>query len=384
MLTRKEIEVFEDKTLAFYAMRSRDSRGRQYKEAEHSYRSAYQRDRDRIVHCVAFRRLEYKTQVFVIFEGDYYRTRLTHTLEVSQIARTIGKNLRLNEDLIEAIALAHDLGHAPFGHAGEEALKELMKDHQGFNHNLQGYRVITELEHRYPNFKGLNLSWEVREGIVKHLTEFDIPAHIPEFESSGVPTLEAQVVDIADEIAYDNHDLDDGLTSNLIREEDLREIPLWKSVAKNIQENSLQMDKDMLKYQIIKSLIDSQVTDLLEESDKRLKNFESKSAQEVRLKNERLISFSERMQKERKEIRDFLYKNLYNHYRVIRMTNKAKRFIEDLFNVYLNSPGQLPPFVQERLKKEEIHRVICDYIAEMTDRFVLDEHKKLFNPYEKV
>lgn len=384
MLTRKEIEAFEDKNLASYAMRSRDSRGRHYKEAEHNYRSIYQRDRDRVVHCAAFRSLEYKTQVFVIFEGDYYRTRLTHTLEVAQIARTIGRNLRLNEDLVEAIALAHDLGHAPFGHAGEDALKELMRNYGGFNHNLQGYRVVSELEKRYPNFKGLNLSWEVRQGILKHSTKFDVPGKIPEFDKDGVPTLEAQVVDIADEIAYDNHDLDDGLQSNLINEEDLKEISLWKNVAKNIRENSSHMDKDMLKYQIIKGLIDAQVTDLLKESTEKLKKFENKSSQEVRRNNKRLISFSGKMQKERREIRDFLSQNLYNHYRVERMTSKAKRFIDELFNVYLKGPKQLPPAVQERMKKEEIHRVICDYIAGMTDRFALDEHKKLFNPYEKV
>lgn len=384
MLTRKEIEVFEDKNLACYAMRSRDSLGRKYKEAEHKYRTVYQRDRDRVVHCAAFRRLEYKTQVFVIFEGDYYRTRLTHTLEVAQIARTIGRNLRLNEDLIESIALAHDLGHAPFGHAGEVALKELMQGHGGFNHNLQGYRIVTELEKRYPDFSGLNLSWEVREGILKHSTEFDVPGKIPEFEKQGVPTLEAQVVDIADEIAYDNHDLDDGLTSDLIKEDDLKEIPLWKNVAKNIRENFSHKDKDMLKYLIIKDLINVQVTDLLEESDKNLDKVENKSSKQVRLSNKRLISFSLCMQKERKEIRDFLTKNLYNHYRVIRMTSKAKRFIEDLFREYLKNPRQLPLVAQERMKKEGVHRGICDYIAVMTDRFALDEHKKLFNPYEKV
>ncbi|MDP2938881.1 MAG: deoxyguanosinetriphosphate triphosphohydrolase [Candidatus Omnitrophota bacterium] len=384
MFTREEIEAFEDKNLATYAMRSKDSKGRQYPELEHKYRSVYQRDRDRIVHCEAFRKLEYKTQVFIIFEGDYYRTRLTHTLEVAQIARTIGRNLRLNEDLIETIALAHDLGHTPFGHAGEEALKELMKDHGGFNHNLQGYRVVTLLEKRYPNFMGLNLSWEVRQGILKHSTEFDIPGENPEFENQGLPTLEAQVVDIADEIAYDNHDLDDGLTANLIGVEDLKEISLWRSIKANIKENSNQMSMDMLKYQIIKALINAQVIDLLTETDKRLKNIGSTSSERARYNKEKLISFSDKMQNERKEIRDFLSNNLYNHFRVIRMTSKAKRFIEDLFNVYLNNPRQLLPYEQKRIVNEDEHRVICDYIAGMTDRFALDEHKKLFNPYEKV
>ncbi len=370
--------------MASFATRSANSLGRKYKEEEHYLRSVYQRDRDRIVHCAAFRKLEYKTQVFVIFEGDYYRTRLTHTLEVAQIARTIGRNLRLNEDLIEAIALAHDLGHAPFGHAGEVALKELMKGHGGFNHNFQGYRIVTELEIRYPNFMGLNLSWEVRQGVLKHSTVFDVPGKIPEFENQGVPTLEAQVVDIADEIAYDNHDLDDGLTSGLIKEEGLKEIPLWKSVAKNIRENFSHKDKEMLKYQIIKDLINVQVTDLLAASVKRLEAISAKSSREVRLGNKRLISFSARMQKERKEIRDFLFQNLYNNYRVNRMTSKAKRFIEALFKAYLKNSQQLPPLIQERLEKNNQYRVICDYIAGMTDRFALDEHKKLFDPYEKV
>ncbi|MFQ5681372.1 MAG: dGTP triphosphohydrolase, partial [Candidatus Omnitrophota bacterium] len=219
MFARKDIEEFEDKYLAPYAAKSKFSRGRKHPEQEHFYRSCYQRDRDRIIHCAAFRRLEYKTQVFVNHEGDYYRTRLTHTLEVAQIARTIALALRLNEDLVEAISLAHDLGHTPFGHAGEDALAELMRDYGGFDHNLQGLRVVDILEERYPDFKGLNLSWEVREGIAKHSTLFDKKHNLEEMDPNLRPTLETQVVDIADEIAYDNHDLDDGITSGIVCEE---------------------------------------------------------------------------------------------------------------------------------------------------------------------
>lgn len=385
---REEIERWEDKNLASYAMHSKDSKGRKFKEAEHEYRTIYQRDRDRIVHCEAFRKLEYKTQVFVIFEGDYYRTRLTHTLEVAQIARTMGRNLRLNEDLIEAIALAHDLGHAPFGHAGEEALQELMKEFGGnFNHNLHGYRIVTELEKRYSDFNGLNLTYEVKEGIVKHKTVFDIPDKVAEFKTNEQPTLEAQVVDIADEIAYYNHDLDDGMTADIIRNEDLKKVPLWKEAYNKIEKEYTQADKDMLKYHLIRELINQQVDDLLRESFKKIRELGIKSSTEVRKIKERVISFSSAMHDERKKVRDFLMKNLYQNTRVARMTSKAKRFIRELFNAYKENPKQLPPVVFERLQKKikkEKYQIICDYIAGMTDRFVLDEHKKLFDPYEKV
>ena len=389
MHTRKDIEKRENNILAPYAMRSKDSKGRLHPEKEHSLRTIYQRDRDRIIHCEAFRKLEYKTQVFVIFEGDYYRTRLTHTLEVAQIARTIGRNLSLNEDLIEAIALAHDLGHAPFGHAGEEALKEIMKKRGGFNHNHHSYKIITELEKRYTKFNGLNLTCEVREGIIKHKTSFDIPARIsdPKINIDDQPTLEAQVVDIADEIAYDNHDLDDGLTSDILKEGDLMKVPLWnKAYDKIKKENANYNNKGMLKYHLIRELINQQVTDLLKESERKIKEKKIKTVKDVRKLKNSIISFSSEMQTERKQARRFLQKNLYENVRIVRMTSKAKRFINDLFNAYKDNPKQLPANIFKRIKNNprKKREIICDYIAGMTDRYVLNEHKKLFNPYEKV
>lgn len=384
MLTREEIELYEDKYLAAYAAKSKDSRGRKVKEDEHPYRSCYQRDRDRIIHSAAFRRLEYKTQVFVNHEGDYYRTRLTHTLEVSQIARTMASALKLNEDLVEAIALAHDLGHTPFGHAGEEALAELMQAHGGFDHNLQGLRVVDILEERYPNFNGLNLTWEVREGIVKHSTVFDKKQNVPELEPSTQPTLETQVVDLADEIAYDNHDLDDGITSGLILEKDLEDVELWSRVCKQLIAKYASIDDVRRKYQVIKSLIDLQVTDIITESEGRLCRLNLKSSDAVKRLNSQVISFSEKLQREREPLRKFLLEKLYRHHRVIRMSYKAKRFIQDLFNVYLAKPEQLPYVLRSDKESDSLRRIICDHIAGMTDRQALDEYKKLFDPYEKV
>ncbi len=244
MLNQKKIKEFEDNFYAPYAMKSYNSRGRVHKEDEHPYRSAYQRDRDRIIHSAAFRRLEYKTQVFVNHEGDYYRTRLTHTLEVAQIARTIAFALKLNIDLVEAIALAHDLGHTPFGHSGEQALDELMARHGGFNHNLQGLRVVDILEERYPDFCGLNLTWELREGIVKHSSAFDKGVKIKDLAPKEMPTLETQIVDIADEIAYDNHDLDDGLTSGLLKDQDLEKLEIWGNINRDISKKYAKIETE--------------------------------------------------------------------------------------------------------------------------------------------
>lgn len=384
MLTQAKIREFEDKFLASYAMRSHQSKGRIFKEDEHPYRSIYQRDRDRIIHCAAFRRLEYKTQVFVNHEGDYYRTRLTHTLEVSQIARTIAAALRLNVDLVEAIALAHDLGHTPFGHAGEDALDEIMKSSGGFNHNLQSLRVVDILEEKYPEFAGLNLSWEVREGIAKHSSAFDHKAQIKEFNPHEMPTLETQVVDIADEIAYDNHDLDDGITSGLIKEDDLKELDLWNVVYKKILAKYDKIDEEKRKFQIINSLIDTQVSDLIRETENMLKKLNIRSVQQIRKMDKKIVCFSKNMLKLRNPLRHFLMNKLYNHYRVIRMSNKAKRFIKELFKIYLEQPQQLPSHIQKRIKLDGSQRVVCDYIAGMTDRYALDEYKKLFDPYEKV
>jgi dGTPase len=384
MLNQKQIKEFEDNSLAAYAMKSCNSRGRVHKESEHPYRSCYQRDRDRIIHSAAFRRLEYKTQVFVNHEGDYYRTRLTHTLEVAQIARTIASSLRLNVDLTEAIALAHDLGHTPFGHSGEEALNELMVKYGGFNHNLQGLRVVDYLEERYPDFPGINLTWEVREGIVKHSSAFDKAVKIKELIPEEMPTLETQVVDVADEIAYDNHDLDDGITSGLIKESDLENLSIWDNINKNIGKKYAKIDQNKRKYLVIRSLIDLQVTDLIQETERNINKLKIRSYKDVKKSDKKTVSFSKDMLKLRMPLREFLMTKLYHHYRVIRMSNKAKRFIQDLFLLYVEKPEQLPIEAQRKISRDGTRRAVCDYIAGMTDRYALDEYKKLFDPYEKV
>lgn len=374
----------ESGMLASYAMKAKQSRGRLHPEKEHPFRSAYQRDRDRIIHSTAFRRLEYKTQVFVNHEGDYYRTRLTHTLEVSQIARTIARALALNEDLVEAISLAHDIGHPPFGHSGEETLRELMADHGGFDHNFQGLRIVDYLEERYPRFKGLNLTWETREGINKHTTPFDSSKRLIQLEPERQPLLEAQVVDLADEIAYDNHDLDDGLTSGLIAEAGLMRIPLWKEVEKDIAGRYASLNTSVRKYLIIKTIIDRQASDLVNETRRLVKKFKLRTPEAARAIPQKIVAFSEDMNAFRRPLKDYLFKYLYNHYRVVRMSDKAKRILRGLFGVYLEKPEQLPPSCQASLETEGLHRTICDYIAGMTDRYAIDEYNKLFNPYEKV
>ncbi len=383
MIKRKDLEKKED-MLAPYAQKSRLSKGRYHKEDEHPYRTCYQRDKDRIIYSTAFRRLEYKTQVFVNHEGDYYRTRLTHTLEVNQVAKSIARALSLNEDLVEAISLAHDLGHTPFGHSGEDALHELMRNHGGFDHNAHGLRVVDYLEERYPEFPGLNLTHEVREGIIKHSPPFDKPRPVIPFESKGSPILEIQVVDIADEIAYDNHDLDDGITSSLIKEEDLKAVKLWSTADKDMRKLYPGITDEIRKYQIVRSLINAQVSDVLAQTEVNIKKFKIQRPPDVFSIPERIVTSSKDMFAMRRSMREFLFKNLYQHYRVIRMSNKAYRFITSLFKIYLDKPEQLPPTTHNRLKKEDKYRVICDYIAGMTDRYALDEYKKFFEPYERV
>jgi dGTPase len=383
MLKRRDMERQEE-VLAPYAQKSRSTKGRCHKEAEHPYRSCYQRDKDRIIYSTAFRRLEYKTQVFVNHEGDYYRTRLTHTLEVSQIARSIARALRLNEDLVEAISLAHDLGHTPFGHSGEDALREIMRDHGGFDHNAQGLRVVDYLEERYPDFPGLNLTYETREGIIKHSTPFDQPRPVIPFELKGSPILEIQVVDIADEIAYDNHDLDDGITSALIKEEDLKKLRIWREHEAAIRRAYPHIKDEVRKFQAIRSIINMQVTDVISQVEANIRRFKIRKSQDVVKVPERIVTFSKSMHEMREPVREFLMTKLYQHYRVVRMSNKAHRFIESLFRNYLDNSEQLPPTTKARLKDDDRHRVICDYIAGMTDRYALDEYKKFFEPYERV
>jgi len=396
MRKRIDIEKLESQIFAPYAMQSRDSAGRQYKESSHDVRTCYQRDRDRIVHSEAFRKLEYKTQVFIIFEGDYYRTRLTHTIEVAQIARTIGRNLRLNEDLIEAIALAHDLGHPPFGHAGETALNEIMaRVGKKFNHNIRSFDIVTKLEKRYPDFEGLNLSREVLVGILKHQTSFDEATFLKKYKEG--PTLEAKVVDVADSLAYLNHDVDDGLKSGCITEADLRKSKLWQKALGSIAHFEAYSN-EMRRYQVVKQLIDMQIKDLLHASDQRLKKLNFKSSADVKKHTEKHrglnpIGFSPAMKKQRDFLQELLLNKLYHHYRVVRMTSKARRIINDLFSVYSQAPEQLPYDVFPRgrdfkkvhhYKNEKKCEIICNHIASMTDRAAIDEHRKLFDAYSKV
>ena len=379
---RLTLEKEEKALLASYAAKSADSRGRVYPEDEHPYRTAFQRDRDRIIHSTAFRRLEYKTQVFVNHEGDYYRTRLTHSLEASQIARVIASALRLNPDLVETITLAHDLGHTPFGHAGEDELEGLMKDHGGFNHNLQSLRVVDFLEERYPGFRGLNLTYESRVGLFKHpeLAEQAGKRGMGTFEKFSSPILESQVVDVADEIAYDNHDVDDGLASGLIAEEDLDKLSLWKTAKRKLKITA-EVSPAVRRYQIIRTLINLEVSDLLACSQKNITKSRVRSPQDATRLQKFMISFGPALSAQREEFRLFLKNRLYRHYRVVRMTDKARRFIRALFEVYLARPEQLPPGSQKRLETEGVHRVVCDYIAGMTDRYAQDEYKKFFQAF---
>ncbi len=383
MLTRDELEKREDIYLASYAMKSMNTRGRVYPEDEHPYRSVYQRDRDRIIHSTAFRRLEYKTQVFVNHEGDHYRTRLTHSIEVAQIARSISRALCLNEDLSEAIALAHDLGHTPFGHSGEDALRVLMKHHGGFEHNIQGLRVVDILEKRYSQFSGLNLSWEVRESIAKHKLLSDDP-NVLKFDLNKQPLLEAKIVDIADSIAYDNHDIDDSLKAGLITESGLEGVELWRHAREKVGEQYGNLTKDMENIHTIKYLIDMEVTDLISHTQFMIEEMKIKTTDDVQKCKERLVSFSPEISKKKLELQQFLQQNAYSHYRVVRMADKAKRFVEELFNSFIQNPMQLPPEHQKWIEEAGLYQGVCDYIAGMTDRFAQDEYLKLFYPYERV
>ena len=383
MLTRDELEKREDSYLASHAMKSMNTRGRAHPEDEHPYRSVYQRDRDRIIHSTAFRRLEYKTQVFVNHEGDYYRTRLTHSIEVAQIARSISRALCLNEDLSEAIALAHDLGHTPFGHSGEDALRILMKHHGGFEHNVQGLRVVDILEKRYSQFSGLNLSWEVRESIAKHKLLSDDP-NVIKFDLKKQPLLEAKIVDIADSIAYDNHDIDDSLKAGLITESGLQEVELWRYAKEKVREQYSNLTKEMENIHTIKYLIDMEVTDLITHTQSMIEKMKIKTTDDVQNCKERLVSFSPEISKKKLELQEFLQQNAYSHYRVVRMADKAKRFVEELFNAFIENPMQLPPEYQKWIEEAGLYQGVCDYIAGMTDRFAQDEYLKLFYPYERV
>jgi dGTPase len=376
--TRQMLEAHEDARMAPYGMRSSQSKGRAVPEEEPGYRTAFQRDRDRILHTTAFRRLEYKTQVFVNYEGDYYRTRLTHTLEVSQIGRTVARALGANEDLIEAICLAHDLGHPPFGHSGEATLAGLMAEHGGFDHNKQSLRIVTALENRYTDFPGLNLTWEVREGIVKHETEYDI-ADAAEYEPEKRGDLEAQIANAADELAYTAHDLDDGVRSGLIHPAQLEGLELWELVKQSIGWPGGTLD-ELTRNRLIRRLIGIEVTDLLQATNEMLVGAKVDSVEALQLLPYNVVKFSDELADKNRQLKDFLFQNMYKHHRVVRMQTKAEMFLKHLFNAYTTNPQVLPEEVQELCQERDFYRTICDYIAGMTDRFALQEHRKLFDP----
>ena len=375
-----ELEARERLVLAPYAQFSSDTRGRKYEESPPQWRTHYQRDRDRVIHSRAFRRLEYKTQVFLNGTGDHYRTRLTHTIEVAAISRNIARALRLNEDLAETIALAHDLGHSPFGHKGEMVLDRLMTDHGGFEHNQQSLRIVEELEQKYPAFPGLNLTWEAREGLVKHYTAFDHPSKRPDFDAKS-SSLEAQVANLADEITYYSHDLDDGIESGLLSETKLHDqVRLWAAASDAVRAEHGWLADESRRYFIIRTIIDLQVKDVVETTEQQVQAAGVKSADDVRLQPRPLVSYSESRRSENLELRDYLYRNLYYNPAVNEPHLRAGRVLEALFAHYLAHPEDIGERTRRRAGKEGLHRAVCDYIAGMTDRYALEEHQRLFDP----
>ena len=381
MITRFDLEKLESNTLAPFAVKSGESQGRQYPEEEHQYRTRFQRDRDRIIHTSAFRRLEYKTQVFVYHEGDYYRTRLTHSLEVAQIARSICKSLQLNEDLAESVALSHDLGHPPFGHTGQDVLNRLMKDHGGFEHNKQSLRILKLLEKRYPEFDGLNLTWDVLEGICKHTKDEENP--ITSAEGVKYTSLEAQIADFADGIAYNAHDLDDGITSNLLDLDQLRKVALWKENEDRFDKKYSGLDFKLKKYQVVRSIINELTTDLRDATSKNIEDHKVTSVDEVRRAPVRMATFGKEVAEKNKELKKFLHKNMYSHRKVLRMEFKAGLTLDGIFAAYTKMPGLLPESVLKNEAHGTLERRMCDYVSGMTDRYALNEHKNLYSSDEE-
>jgi dGTPase len=387
---RLGLEGHARRALAPYACDPEGSRGRRYPEPESALRSPFQRDRDRIVHSTAFRRLEYKTQVFVNHEGDHFRTRLTHTLEVAQIARTAARALVLDEDLAEAVALAHDLGHSPFGHAGEEALDTALAPYGGFDHNAQTLRVITCLERRYAGFDGLNLTWETLEGVVKHNGPLAprVPAYVAAYaaehdlELASQPSAEAQVAALADDIAYTNHDFDDGLRAELFTLADLQALPLVGPIFETVAARYPGLDAPRLIHESLRRLIDAMVVDLVEETARRLRGLRPADVDAIRAQAQPVVGFSPKVDKPLQELRGFLQARMYSHYKVRRMARKARRVVRELFDGLHDQPDCLPPDWQARAGAGDdagCAEAIADYIAGMTDRFALDEHDRLFN-----
>jgi len=381
--SREKREELEARTTAPYALKSAASRGRVYDEPKASTRTAFERDRDRIIHTTAFRRLEYKTQVFVFYEGDHYRTRLTHTLEVAQLGRSLARGLGANVLLSEAICLAHDLGHAPFGHAGEHILNELMREHGGFNHNTQSYRVVTELEQRYPDFPGLNLTYETREGMIKHETDYD-SSDATAYEPQKRASLEAQLANLADEVAYNAHDLDDGIRAGLFSVRDLEELEIWRDLTRLAGWHQGLQFTQIVRHEIIRELIGQSVGDVLGHTNAMLTEASIDSPEKVQTHHKNVVGYSEEFGAKIRALKKFLFERMYRHYRLVRMQEKAERFITAMFDAYTKEPGMLPSHVQKRLADVPLHRAVADYLAGMTDRYALDEWQKLFDPYRRV
>jgi dGTPase len=373
----------EEEVLAPYAMRTRQSRGRKHPEPAHPFRTLYQRDRDRIVHSTAFRRLMYKTQVLVNQASDYHRTRLTHTLEVTQISRTIARQLGLNEDLTEAIALMHDLGHPPFGHAGEQALDACMREHGGFEHNRQALRLVEELEYRYADFPGLNLTYELRQAQAMHSKQREAPEVAPYLED-GQPLLEAQVVDAADSLAYNCHDVDDALSIGLITLDQLGEVPFWAEAVERVRKKHRQIRPEQFQPAVVRALIDWQVVDLLEQTRTNLRRERIRSLDDVRGAAQIVIANGAEVCRLKSELEQFLRTHVYRHYRVMRMANKGQRMLQMLFTEYCSHPEELPTRYAERARHNSLPQTVCDYLAGMTDRFAQDEYLRLFQPYTAV
>ncbi|MCU0512904.1 MAG: deoxyguanosinetriphosphate triphosphohydrolase [Anaerolineae bacterium] len=378
LMTRQHLEQREADTLAPYALLSRSSRGRFHHDHEPHYRTAFQRDKDRIVHSAAFRRLEYKTQVFVNDAGDYYRTRLTHTLEVAQIGRSLARALNVNEDLTETICLAHDLGHPPFGHAGEHILDALMADAGGFNHNHQSYRVVTELEDRYPDWRGLNLTQETLEGIARHETDYD-RSQVTDFAPDRRGSVEAQIASIADELAYNAHDLDDGLQAGLLMPEQLRELALWRQLCDRLGWQGTRLD-EVTRHRFIRELVGLAVDDVLTTTMQRLTALQPPTPEAVQTHPHMIVTYSEAFEVLNRALKQFLYENMYRHFSVVRMQERASHFISHLFASYLREPRQLPPDYRHQIDRQGAARVVADYIASMTDRSALLEYRHLFDP----
>lgn len=373
--TREEMEASERVVLAPFAEKSGDSRGRKHSEPSHSYRTEFQRDRARIIHSRAFRRMEYKTQVFLNGTGDHLRTRLTHSIEVASISRTIARALRLNEDLAEAIALAHDLGHAPFGHSGEEMLAECMRDHSGFDHNRQSVRVVELLETSYPNFPGLNLTFEVREGLRKHQRPYEFPT--PREENYQCPSLEAQVADLADEITYYSHDLDDAVDFEILSAVQLAENEVWRRGHRAVSARySAAREPDLHKL-IIRNIIDNEVRDLVTMSAKSIAESGVQTADAVRRRAAPLIRYSDELAEANRALRKFLYQNVYYHPRVAEVNRRACEMLRRVFEVYLVDPDRLGDGATRRIEKEGLHRTVCDYVAGMTDRYLMEEFERI-------